>query len=236
MRYGGVSDGLFTSLNGKKGSGDLAKNVNENRLRILAALCHPELEPSSVCSKDSCQRRNDNLAHIIHEFKTNILDTDEAGEFQGFDASITSQADLVLSQTTADCGTIIISDDAGLVVALVHGSWHTISAGVIAKVIKKLRNKTQRELIAGIGPMICKNCYEFGSEATTLFARKYIEKVSDKYHVDLKQLIIDQLRSEGVSQVNDVDICTLEDERFFSHRRDGAASGRFITLATRSLP
>lgn len=216
MRYGGVSKGLFESLNGKKGIGDEDSNVEENRKRACHAL----------------NLDNKNLTHILHDFKTSILETDEFGEHKGYDASISTSKAQVLSQTTADCGTVIISNTSGSVISIVHGSWHTLKDKIISDVATKIKAQTNEDLLAGIGPMICKNCYEFGAEAATLFDAKYLHKQNQKYLVDLKQMIIDQLYESGVTVIDDVNICTLEDQRFFSHRKNGAKSGRFLTIAS----
>ena len=241
MRSGGVSKVLFDSLNGKKGNGDSDSNVDENRRRALNSV---------IPAQAGIQASNNQLTHIIHEFKNNILEATESGEFCGYDASITTGKDIVLSQTTADCGTIIIADTEGTVVSLVHGSWHTLSLKIIRDTVAKLKVHTSNELIAAIGPMICKNCYVFGPEAKDYFDSKYLKLVSrhsraggnpvqvdsaksthKKYLVDLKQMILDQLTESGITKIDDVNVCTLEDDRFFSHRRLGANSGRLITLA-----
>jgi YfiH family protein len=245
MRYGGVSEDLFESLNGKKGMGDPDKNVDENRRRAINAL-FPGSKPEN------------NLVHIIHQFKTGILTASEPGEFKDYDACMTIDRELVLSQTTADCASLVIADLNRKVIALVHGSWHTLKANLICDVVAKLKQLSGvGELVAGIGPMICKNCYEFGPEARDLFDTKYLitpqshpefisgSEESDskilkqvqndkqtRYLVDLKQMVIDQLKDSGISKIDDVHICTKEDERFFSHRRSGADSGRMITLAS----
>ena len=238
-RFGGVSTELFESLNGKKGAGDTDDNVDKNRKRALVTFCHPEpqacrhsmLDSGSYYHKDFCPCRNDNsVAHIVHQFKNNILEAEEAGEFRGYDASLTTEKDLVLSHTTADCGTVIIADTKGTIVALIHGSWHTLSTKLIRDTVAKIKMYTPNKLIAGIGPMICKNCYEFGPEALDLFEPKYLELKFGKYFVDLKQMIIDQLTESEITKIDDIKICTLEDTRFFSHRRSGMNSGRFITL------
>lgn len=219
--YGGVSTGLFESLNGKKGNGDADANVNENRQRAMEALAPESADQPPL----------DQLAHIIHEFKNNILEVEHGGEFQGYDASISKNHDQTISQTTADCASVIIASVDGLVVALVHGSWHTLSARIICNTVTKIKTHTSEDLVAGIGPMICKNCYEFGAEAADLFETRYLTEIGEKYLVDLKQMVQDQLKESGVTQIDDLAICTKEDERFFSHRRDGAHSGRFLTLA-----
>ena len=123
---------------------------------------------------------------------------------------------------------------------------------VICNTVAKLKSKPGvGELVAGIGPMICKNCYEFGLEAKELFDFTYLAPIfrhsrvdgnpaqmnsahstQDKYLVDLKRMVIDQLQKSGISKIDDLNVCTKEDDRFFSHRRNGANSGRMITLAS----
>jgi polyphenol oxidase len=219
MRYGGVSDGLFESLNGKKGSGDSDENVDENRRRALNAL----------------NMDGNSLAHIIHGFKDNLLEAATPDEYKDYDASITIQPHLTLTQTTADCASIILAspDPKVKIVGLVHGAWKTLNTSLLGKVVTRFSDlgADTNDLVAGIGPMICKNCYEFGPEAAEIFDKKYITPKDDKYLVDLKSMAIDQLQSAGVFKIDDLHICTLEDERFFSHRRDGASSGRMLTLA-----
>lgn len=277
MRYGGVSEGLFESLNGKKGNGDLEHNVDENRKRALAGLCHPALDSGAVCSKSACLRKSSNIAFITHSFKTRINVFSKPGEYTDFDGSIARTKNVVLAHATADCGSIIIASCDRKAVALVHGSWHTLRDKIICDVIAKMKKYSSAELVAGIGPMICCNCYEFGSEASSLFDKKYIKvfdtrgfssanqsnttgrtrgalNVKDrlayeqlhteknlpkpkdsqpkKYFVDLKQMVVDQLNEAGVFRIDDLAICTKEDNRFFSHRRGGRSSGRFLTLAS----
>jgi len=239
MRYGGVSGGLFNSLNGKKGSGDADKNVDENRRRALLTLfpgCHP----------------GSDTMHIVHAFKTDILGADKPGEYSFYDASFTDKKDLVLSQTTADCASIIIGDTNKKIVSLIHGSWHTLKENIICDTVAELKTTPNiGELYAGIGPMICKNCYQFGPEAKELFESRYLTPIlrnsrvdgnplqinsvrgtQNKYLVALKQMVINQLNESGITKIDDLNMCTKEDERFFSHRRDGACSGRMITLTS----
>ena len=116
---------------------------------------------------------------------------------------------------------------------LIHGSWHTLKDSIVSRAVDRVKTIPGiGELTAGIGPMICRDCYEFDTEAEDLFNEKYLTASGSRYYVDLKQMVIDQLRESGVSQIDDVNICTRQDVRFFSHRRDGVHSGRMITLAS----
>lgn len=215
MRYGGVSEGLFTSLNGKKGIGDPDANVMQNRQRAAQAL----------------GLKGQDIAHIVHAFKTDILVADTAGEYTFFDAAITTDPTLVLSQTTADCGSIIVASEDQKVLSIIHGSWHTLRDNIIRDTVAKMKSHSTQPFLAAIGPMICQDCYEFGPEAAQLFDAHYLKPAGQKFLVDLKQMIIDQLHESGVTQIDDLHICTKEDQRFFSHRRSGAKSGRMLVLA-----
>ena len=98
--------------------------------------------------------------------------------------------------------------------------------------IKKLGIQSEN-ITAVLGPAICKKCYEFGNEAKELFDEQYLSKKGDRYHVDLKSWTADELKKGGVGQVEDVGICTYEDQRFFSYRRDkdkNDHTGRFMTV------
>ncbi|MDQ5969717.1 MAG: purine-nucleoside/S-methyl-5-thioadenosine phosphorylase / adenosine deaminase, partial [Patescibacteria group bacterium] len=103
---------------------------------------------------------------------------------------------------------------------------------IICKTVAKIQSNTRSEIVAGIGPMICRDCYEFGPEAKQIFNSEYLQPYNKKFKVDLKKMVIDQLRISGVSSIEDVNVCTYEDDRFFSARRNGSLSGRFITLAS----
>ena len=220
MRYGGVSEGVHESLNGKRDGIDSGSNVTENRSRAFKAL-FPGSDPGN------------RVVFIGGVFKTNILQAAEPGGFDNYDAAISTDNNLVLAQATADCASVIISDTNHKVVALVHGSWHTLKDQIISKTIAQLK-ETERvgELAAGIGPMVCPKCYEFGPEAKNLFDGKYLAPKGKKYLVNTRQMVLDQLQAGGVKQVDDLNICTIEDERFFSARRLGQESGRFLTLAS----
>lgn len=219
MRYGGVSEGLFESLNGKKGTGDSDSNVDENRRRVLQEL----------------DRDERSLAHIIHAFGSKILEASQPGEHNGYDASLTFDPRVTLSQTTADCASIILgsADNTIKITALIHGSWKTLNTDLVKKVVIRFTDLGVKEadIVAGLGPMICQKCYEFGPEAKDLFDEKYLLPNGDKYLVDLKAMVISQLQAAGVSTIDDCRVCTYEDERFFSHRRSGAHSGRYLTIA-----
>lgn len=220
-RSGGVSEGDFASLNVKKGFADSDENVTENRRRACRVL---DANP-------------DEMVFIRHEHGDELLIADEQTEPGDYiaDATITNVPGRVLAQGTADCGTIVLSDPAGKVVGLIHASWRTLRTDLIQKTMAAIKEMTDEPISAALGPMACAKCYEFGDEATDLFDTKYLKTIKGRQHVDMATMIVDQLKSAGVNSIENLSVCTIEDERFFSHRRDKNADGecgRFLTLVS----
>ena len=127
-------------------------------------------------------------------------------------------APLVLA---ADCLPIVISD--GRSVAAIHAGWHGLDQGVIARGVEALAPAGR--LAAAIGPAAGGCCYEVGDELRARFAPYHAENGAN---LDLKEIARQQLVTAGVAEIHDVGICTLcaEPGLLFSHRRDGAGTGR----------
>ncbi len=127
-------------------------------------------------------------------------------------------APLVLA---ADCLPIVISD--GRSVVAVHAGWPGLAKGVIAKGVEAIAPTGY--LSAAIGPGAGACCYQVGDDLREIFAA-YDAEHGDR--LDLKQIAHAQLKEAGVHEIFDVDICTISAEPglLFSHRRDGADTGR----------
>jgi YfiH family protein len=127
-------------------------------------------------------------------------------------------APLVLA---ADCLPIIISDGASVVA--VHAGWHGLEDGVIAAGVAAIA--PEGDLSAAIGPGAGVCCYEVGDDLRERFAAYDAARGKN---LDLKQIAQAQLRDAGVRQIHDVALCTISAEPglLFSHRRDGAGTGR----------
>lgn len=179
----------------------------------------------------------DKACFMTHEHKDTVHHYEGEGSLCiKCDGAWTKTIGTTLAQGTADCGTIILALP-NKVVGLVHSSWRTLTTKLIGTTVEKMTQFHYKpdQIIASLGPSVCKKCYEFGEEAEELFEARYIEKKDDRHYVDLKQMMIDQLRSSGVSHVEDMNICTYEDERFYSHRRTSKQqnqTGRFLTIVS----
>ena len=171
-----------------------------------------------------------------------ILAQDSAGAQPTVEADgqATSVAGIGAMVLTADCLPVALGTDGA--VAMVHAGWRGLAAGVLEEGVRALRELDgDGELAAVIGPGAGPCCYEVGEEVHTAFGgahrigaplartsptRASSGRTSLGRRIDLKAIARGRLLAAGVSEVRDVAMCTICDERFFSHRREGARAGR----------
>jgi len=140
------------------------------------------------------------------------------------DGVASSLAGVASAVHVADCLPIAVGGDGA--VAMLHGGWRGLDGGIVAAGVAALRQLgAQGELQAVIGPGVGGCCYETGDEVRERFA------AYDASHgrlLDLKAIAAAQLGEAGVAHVEDCGLCTIcsPPGRLFSHRRDGAATGR----------
>ena len=216
-RQGGVSSGVYTSLNGGTGSKDERSNVLENRSRmaehlgvlpenlVLPFLCHsPDAVAISEPFAEDARPRCDGLA--------------------------TRTPGLALGVTGADCGTVLFADPDAGVVGACHAGWRGALNGVLEATLAAMVSLgARREATSAVlGPTIAGGSYEVGPEfAERLCARDetYVAflapAVRDGHRLfDLPGFIGHRLRGAGVGRFVDLALDTYADEtRFFSYRR-----------------
>jgi YfiH family protein len=127
---------------------------------------------------------------------------------------------------TADCLPVTLGSDG--VVAMIHAGWRGLAAGVLEEGVASLREfgaDGPIEAIVGPGAGVC--CYEVGPEVHAAFGQDGPDvPYRDGKNIDLRGIARERLLTAGVARVHDADACTICDERFFSHRREGARAGR----------
>jgi YfiH family protein len=152
----------------------------------------------------------------------------ERGEAVAIDAdghatALTGVGAMVL---TADCLPVALGCRG--VVAMLHAGWRGLAAGVLEEGIGALRElgaDEPIEAIVGPGAGVC--CYEVGPEVHAAFGQDSPgSSYRDGKKIDLRGIAREKLLAAGVARVHDADACTICDERFFSHRREGARAGR----------
>jgi YfiH family protein len=122
---------------------------------------------------------------------------------------------------TADCLPIALGTTSA--VAMVHAGWRGLAAGVLEEGVRAVRELGgDGEIVAIVGPGAGPCCYAVGEEVHAAFGGAH----RDGKNIDLKAIARERLLAAGVMEVRDVAACTICDERFFSHRREGARAGR----------
>ena len=203
-RAGGVSSGVYESLNLTTGTGDEVALVEENRSIACAAL---GLDAERLAFN---RQVHSPTVHRAHAGKRG-----EPG-----DGLWSDEPGLPLLAMSADCLPIAIARrDGRRALAVLHAGWRGLSEGVVAAGVAALGTGAKA---AVIGPAIGPCCYEVGDEVATLFdADLTVER-----KLDLWSAAERALRGAGVETVERVDLCTrCHPELFFSHRRSGRARG-----------
>jgi YfiH family protein len=215
-REGGVSEGIYESLNGGMGSQDDASHVAENRRRMAAQL---GVAP----------------AHLLTAFQIHSPDVvvatapwDSASRPRA-DAIVTQTEGLAIGVTAADCGAILFVDPRARVIGAAHAGWKGALAGILESTVNAMEElgAERTGIVAAIGPLIRQHSYEVGGEFVERFTQaaadhaRFFLPSSRAGHAmfDLAGFIRMRLESAGVLMIDDVGVDTYSDERFYSYRR-----------------
>ncbi len=216
-RAGGVSQGVYASLNGGVGSNDAPANVTENRARMAAAL---GVAPDHLLS-----------AYQIYSPDVVVADKPWSKENRPrADAIVTRTPRLAIGVSTADCGPLLLADAQARVIGAAHAGWRGAFTGVIEAVIAAMEKLGgDRSCIAvALGPTIRQPNYEVGPEfverflATDRENERFFAPSSRAGHAmfDLTGYIAEHVQRAGIATFEDLGLCTYaEPERFFSYRR-----------------
>jgi YfiH family protein len=155
--------------------------------------------------------------------------TGSRGEAVAIDADghATALAGIGAMVLTADCLPVALAGGDG-VVAMIHAGWRGLAGGVLEEGVGALRELGADgpiEAVIGPGAGVC--CYEVGPEVHAAFGQDGPgAPYRDGKNIDLRGIAHERLLAAGVARLHDADACTICDERFFSHRREGARAGR----------
>jgi len=206
-RIGGVSDGVYASLNLTRGTGDDADKVEENRRLACESLGLPYEQLA--------------FNRQVHSPTVHRAGPGTRGE--PGDGLWTDEPRVPLLAMSADCLPIAIVRTTGpRAIAVLHAGWRGLSEGVISEGVKALCVDSTQSLAAVVGPAIGPCCYEVGPEVSELFD----DDLTVNRKLNLWSAAERALRAAGVERVERVDLCTRDyPQLFFSHRRDGLARG-----------
>jgi YfiH family protein len=216
-RSGGVSQGVYASLNGGVGSGDVAEKVTENRARMAAALgvsADRLITPFQIHSPD-----------VVVAQEPWTRDSRPRA-----DAVVTQVPRLAIGVSTADCGPVLFADSRAGVIGAAHAGWRGALSGVIEATVSAMERlgAERARIAAALGPTIRQANYEVGPEFIERFLAadpansRYFKPSQRADHAmfDLCGYIAQRVKQSGLKQFEDLGFCTYEEpERFFSFRR-----------------
>ena len=212
-RQGGVSEGVYASLNGGVGSRDAPVAVAENRRRMAA-----ELGVATLL-----------VPYQIHS-PTCVAVSGPWPERPRADALATATPGLAIGVTGADCGMTLYADRTAGVIGASHSGWKGAFEGVLEATLSTMETlgARRRDIVAVLGPTIGPASYETGPEFIARFTARdpaYAgfftpSPKADHHMFDLPAFIGHRLRAAGVGTFVSLDLDTYVDEaRFFSYRR-----------------
>lgn len=224
-RHGGVSTGPLASLNLALRGEETAAHLTENWDRVARAL-DPARGAHDVALVDQ-----------VHGAEVRVV-TDPTGPLatQGrADALVTAKKGIVLAVRTADCVPVLLAGEG--CIAAAHAGWRGVAAGVLEATVRVMRELGAERIHAVIGPHIGIEAYEVGDEvvhgiAATGVPHEVFVQRRVRAHVDVGAAAAWQLEQLGV-RVHREPRCTFHDAGFYSHRRDGEATGRQAGVITR---
>ena len=216
-RHGGVSTGIYGSLNCGLGSRDSPEAVLENRARAAAMLDMPGAAISTL--------------YQVHGSAVVELEAPLAADARPqADAFVSKTPGVVLGILAADCTPVLFCDAQARVIGAAHAGWKGAVGGVLEATIAAMAKlgAAPSRIVAGIGPCIGKQSYEVGAEFPAPFlardpaaARFFAPgRVPGKFMFDLPGYVAARLEAAGIAEIEATgnDTCA-ESDRFFSYRR-----------------
>ncbi len=226
-RYGGVSEGILSSLNIGAHRGDSTENIEKNYAILGNAL---GFDP-----KNAVLTRQIHTDIIRQVTKADAMGLDH-GVYPECDGLITNDPGTALVIFTADCTPILLHDPVTGAVGAVHAGWRGTAADIAGKAVRAMVDTfgcDPKNIRAAIGPNIGACCFETDKEVSEAMvstygsaAKAYLSPAVDKHYVNLKELNALSLKNAGVTNITISSACTAcESDRFWSHRVTKGARG-----------
>lgn len=233
-KNGGVSEGVYTSLNCSPGSNDDIDNVRQNRQRVMSTL---ELESATLYGLN--QIHSTTVFNITKDMPSNF----ETG-FRSGDAMVTKEKGVALSVLGADCAPVLFAASNVLIVAAAHAGWKGAVMGLVDAVVQEMckLGAEKQAITACIGPTIHQASYEVQedfiqqlNDLSNCPTDSFLLEREGRFYFDLPKYLEKQCELSGIGEIENcgLDTYRLEDE-FFSFRRNTHAGekdyGRQISI------
>jgi len=216
-RAGGVSDGVYESLNGGVGSEDSPAKVAENRARMAK---HLGVTPDRFLT-----------CYQIHSPEVVVAETPWPSSARPrADAIVTRMPNLAIGVSTADCGPVLLADPEARVIGAAHAGWRGALTGVIEQTVAAMEKlgAGRERIVAAAGPMIRQSNYEVGQDLIDRFVAtdpntiRFFKPAQRPGHAmfDLAGYVVSRLRRAEIAEIEDLGLCTYADPaQFYSYRR-----------------
>jgi len=222
-RVGGISTGIFGSLNCGPGSGDPRANVLENRRRVAEKLGADSLVTLG-------QIHSPTVLTVTKPWRIGETAGDDPKHIPLGDAMVTAVPGIALGILTADCAPVLFADPQARVIGAAHAGWKGALGGVLEATLDAMEALGGRRarIAAAIGPCISQANYEVGPEFEARFAaagkrnaKFFVPSDRDAhFRFDLEGFATERLKSAGVDNIAALGACTYaRPADFFSFRR-----------------
>ena len=219
-RFGGVSEGIFASMNIAIKEGETVENVEKN-LSVLASALGFDLD-RLICTR---QTHSDIVRVVTKEDHISIFHRD----YPESDGVVTNDPGVALMIFTADCTPLLFHDPVTGAVGAAHAGWRGTAADIAGKTVKAMTDAfgcDPANIRAAIGPNIGPCCFETDADVPEAMvaalgdeAKGQIRQVGQKFYVNLKEINAAFLRRAGVRHIEISQACTAcQPDRFWSHR------------------
>lgn len=245
-RKGGVSTGIFSSMNLNLKRGDDPDAVLENYRRMAAAL---NMRVEDMVLSD--QTHTTNVRVITEEDRgKGIL---KPQDYSDVDGMITNVPGIVLVTSYADCVPLYFVDPVRKAIGLSHSGWKGTVGHIGQKTVWKMHEvygSEPKDIVAAIGPSICQSCYEVSDDVAEAFRANFtadeaadilLDKGNGKYQLDLWKANWYVLTDAGIltEHLSVTDLCTAcHPDLLWSHRKTNGQRGglsAFLSLIDTSV-
>lgn len=245
-RKGGVSTGIFSSMNLNFKRGDDPDAVMENYRRMAAAL---NMRVEDMVLSD--QTHTTNVRVITEEDRgKGIL---KPQDYSDVDGMITNVPGIVLVTSYADCVPLYFVDPVRKAIGLSHSGWKGTVGHIGQKAVEKMHEvygSEPKDIVAAIGPSICQSCYEVSDDVAEAFRANFtadeaadilLDKGNGKYQLDLWKANWYVLTDAGIlpEHLSVTDLCTAcHPDLLWSHRKTNGQRGglsAFLSLIDTSV-
>lgn len=175
------------------------------------------------------------LVHANQVHSCNVRIVTEPGLYRDTDGLITSEKNLFLVISVADCLPVMIYDEKNQIAGNIHAGWRGTYKKIVSRAVEFLISKCgskAENLKIFLGPCIGRQNFEVGSDVADMFDGKFVMKATNRYYVDIIADNTEQLEQFGIkkNQIETSGLCTFENVVLHSYRRDQETSGRMFAV------